>query len=743
MSRSEQGWDVKTKKINCWQYLKCGREPGGKNAESFGVCPAASDNSFDGINSGINGGRFCWAVAGTCCGGEVQGNFAQKRQTCFDCRFYKLVSLEEGTANLRTKFLRFVFPDSGDPLLKDLHLKYVKAGTRFINQGSQPDESYIIQRGACLVVMEKDGELNPIDHRLAGDIVGVRAVLTGESHGAHYDAETDMELWVLEKERFDNITRNDPDLLYFLTEIVADRFDSRRPTSQRKIGRYVATDIIGRGGYSIVYKGMDSETGNPVAIKMLRHHMAMNPDLIACFRNEAKIIGDMDHDNIIKVYDIEERFRTIFIIMEYLQGESLAELLKQRAITDFSVVAGLLQEILQGLEYAHGKGVIHRDINPHNIIVQDGGGVKILDFGFACPIGTEDLQMGTIFYTPPEQIAGEPMDQRADMYSLGIMAYEMVTGKRPFPEENLGDLLEFHLEQEIPDPAKIAPDLPEKLRTFIVKACRCKPAERLKCVGEGLAILAPLTEMCTSVWTPPERRGKVRTYGVTHRGMVKTENQDRYLMKDYGGGTTLMAVADGMGGPSGGGMAATMMIERLNDLQFGSGEFKKQLADVITAADTAIMMEADKTPNLEGMGTTVTGALLRDGKAYWFHVGDSRLYLLHNGELEQITRDQNIVQYFLDTGELTEEEAHIHPSRNFLEQNVGCGCCEPETGQLSVGSDDLLICTSDGLHDELSAETISTLIKSAIDIKEMADGLIEETLKAGARDNVTVVIAKV
>jgi protein phosphatase len=235
----------------------------------------------------------------------------------------------------------------------------------------------------------------------------------------------------------------------------------------------------------------------------------------------------------------------------------------------------------------------------------------------------------------------------------------------------------------------------------------------------------------------------VGTYGVSHRGRVKTENQDRYLIKDYGGGTTLIAVADGMGGASGGAMAATMMIESLYDLQFGSGEFEKQLADVVTATDMAIMMEANKNPNLEGMGTTVTGALLRDGKAYWFHVGDSRLYLLHNGELEQITRDQNIVQYFLDTGELTEEEAHIHPSRNFLEQNVGCGCCEPETGQLSVGSDDLLICTSDGLHDELSAETISTLIKSAIDIKEMADGLIEETLKAGARDNVTVVIAKV
>ncbi len=732
------------KKVNCWQYLKCGRELGGKSVEAQGVCPASSDNSFDGINSGISGGRFCWAVAGTYCGGEVQGCFAQKRQTCFDCRFYKLVNLEEGTANLRTKFLKFVFPDSGVPLLEDMQLRHIKAGARFINQGDQPGEFYIIQRGACLALIEKDGKLNPIDHRVAGDIVGVKAVLTGEPHSAHYEAETDMELWVLEKDRFDNITKDDPDLLYFLTEIVADRFDSTRPTSQRKIGKYMATDIIGRGGYSIVYKGVDCESGNPVAIKMLRHHMAMNPDLMTCFRNEAKIIGDMDHDNIIKLYDIEERFRTIFIIMEYLEGESLAELLERQAITDFSIMTGLLQEILHGLEYAHGKGVIHRDINPHNIIVGDGGEIKILDFGFACPIGTEDLEMGTIFYTPPEQIAGERMDQRADLYSLGIMAYEMVTGKRPFPEENLGDLMELHLEQEIPDPAQIKPDLPEELRLFILKSCRCNPIERLKDVGEGLAILSPLTtENLALWWTPSKRSDKVETYGISHKGKVKAENQDRYLIKDYGGGTTLIAVADGLGGHAGGGVAAEIMKKNLNDLQFGSGNFEKQLADTVTATDMAIMNEATRNPSLEGMGTTVTGALIRAGRAYWFHVGDSRFYLLRNGVLKQITKDQNLVQFFLDTGKITAEEAHTHPSRNFLEQNVGCGCCEPETGHLSVGRDDLLILTSDGLNDDLSAETISTLIKSNTDFKKMADALIEETLTAGARDNITVVIAKV
>ncbi len=246
-------------KINCWEYKKCGREPGGTSIAELGVCPAAADVSFGGINSGKCGGRFCWAVAGTFCGGKPQGTYAQKRKSCLTCNFYHLVHAEEGTANLRTKFLRFVAQDTQSPLLKGMSYKHIKAGERFITQGDPEEAAYIIHRGSCLVIVEKDGQLHPVGHRGEGDIVGMMAILTGEHHSAHVEAETDMDVWVLDKTRFNEISRNDTELLSFLTELAADRFDSRRPIADRTIGKYVATDIIGSGGYSIPNCASDIE----------------------------------------------------------------------------------------------------------------------------------------------------------------------------------------------------------------------------------------------------------------------------------------------------------------------------------------------------------------------------------------------------------------------------------------------------------------------------------------------------
>lgn len=481
------------KRQNCWEYMKCGRQPGGEKAAALGVCPAACDRSFDGINRGKNAGRFCWAVAGTFCGETIQGSFAEKRQSCLSCGFFNRVRAEEGTANLRTKFLRFVSRDAGTPLLKDMVYRHVRAGQRFIVQGEAATAAYIIQRGSCLVIVEKEGRLIPVDHRGEGDIVGMMAILTGEPRSAHVEAETDVELWELKKSRFENISHNDPDLLNFFTELVAARFDSKRPITDRTIGRYVATDIIGRGAFSIVYKGRHLDRNLPVAIKMMRHDLALEPDFLSSFLNEAKIIATLEHVNIIKVFDIEKRFRTVFIIMEYLEGESLSDMLGRRKALPPALAVDFLLQIGSGLDYAHRQGIIHRDINPRNIIIGRDGRLRILDFGLACPIGTEDFSsLGTLAYMPPEQIEGQPMDQRTDIYALAVTAYEMVVGQRPFPEDDLPALIKTHLQRDIPDPAQKVAGLPPALGRFILAAGRCDPAQRLQKISQGLELLRPL-----------------------------------------------------------------------------------------------------------------------------------------------------------------------------------------------------------------------------------------------------------
>jgi CRP-like cAMP-binding protein len=489
------------KKINCWEVMMCGREQGGKHAAENGVCPAASERSWDGINAGKCGGRICWAVAGTFCGGCTQGSYVEKRTSCLNCDFYQMVQEEEGMASRQTKFLQFIVRENRSPFFDKMTYRHVKAGERFVIQGAIEDTAYIIQRGSCLVVVEKEGKLHPVDHYGEGDIVGGLGILTGEPRRAHVEAETDMDLWIMAKDQFDDIAEKDPDLLDFITELVADRLDSRRPTAYRTIGKYLTTDIIGRGAFSIVYKGLHTGLNMPVGIKMMRHDMASYPEFLDSFRNEAKTIAGLSHNHIVKVYDFDERYKTLFIIMEYLKGDSLKDMICHlRAIAPSLTVKFLIQ-ICSALAYAHRCGIIHRDINPSNIIVQPNDQIKILDFGLACPTGTEDFSnIGTPYYMAPEQIEGEPVDPRTDIYALGIMAFEMVTGRRPFAEDNVKELLDQHLTRDIMDPGHLIPQLPQELRRFILKCGRCDPARRFQDMDEALAALKPLAHLID--WPP-------------------------------------------------------------------------------------------------------------------------------------------------------------------------------------------------------------------------------------------------
>jgi serine/threonine protein kinase len=181
--------------------------------------------------------------------------------------------------------------------------------------------------------------------------------------------------------------------------------------------------------------------------------------------------------------------------MEHVNGESLTTMIQRLRTLPPLLVADYLAQICSALAYAHQRGIIHRDINPSNIIVQANDQVKVLDFGLACPEGTEDFEnSGTAHYMAPEQIDGDPVTACTDIYALGVTAYEMVTGKRPFQAENLQGLLELHLTRDIPDPAEIVPQLPDELRSFIMQAGRCDPGQRYQDVDQALQALAPLIQ---------------------------------------------------------------------------------------------------------------------------------------------------------------------------------------------------------------------------------------------------------
>jgi PPM family protein phosphatase len=232
-------------------------------------------------------------------------------------------------------------------------------------------------------------------------------------------------------------------------------------------------------------------------------------------------------------------------------------------------------------------------------------------------------------------------------------------------------------------------------------------------------------------------------FGITHIGLVRRSNEDRYLIKKLKDKSIFIAVADGLGGEVAGDYAAQIIKDKLAELNHITRENEQaeldQLARVI---DRTIYTEGQEDKALEGMGSTLVGVLLRDRIAYWVHVGDSRLYLLRNGTLTQVTEDQTLARFLLEEGEITSEQLPTHYSRHVMDQCVGCGYAEPETGRLEFLCGDLLVLSSDGLHKEITEKTLNSILNMESKLKNKAKALVQAALDAGGKDNITVVMAQ-
>jgi CRP-like cAMP-binding protein len=430
--------------------------------------------------------------------------------------------------------LKRLHRDSVCPMLNALVYRQLRPGERFVTQGDDGDSIFIIQSGTCVVLVEKDDDNHRIATRREGDIIGEMSLLTGEPRSAHVDAKTEMVVWEMSKEDFFDISNDHPELKNFLTEIVADRFATSRMTADRKIGKYLVTDIIGRGGFSIVYKGVHTRLNMPVAIKMLFHDMAMDEEFVHNFQKEAITIAQFNHDNIIKVYDVESLYQTMFIVMEHIEGASLREIMNDCGPLPVDRVVHYLLQVCEGLHYAHERGIIHQDIKPGNLFLLSDGRLKILDFGLACPCGTENMMTGTPFYMAPEQVECLPVDERSDIYALGLTAFEMLAGQRPFPEDDPHATMEMHVEEDIPDPAGHITDLPEGMRKFILKACARDIEQRYRDIPALLQDLNPLArELGVTERAPAAARKRMTTLFMIYEDQQQLELNK--LMEEFSG----------------------------------------------------------------------------------------------------------------------------------------------------------------------------------------------------------------
>ena len=266
--------------------------------------------------------------------------------------------------------------------------------------------------------------------------------------------------------------------------------------------------------------------------------------------------------------------------------------------------------------------------------------------------------------------------------------------------------------------------------TFAEKQSSCKDCDFYKQVHAEEGI----TELSTDT---------MNIFALTHIGLVRKSNEDRYFIKKLSDGSVLLAVADGLGGEVFGDYAAEIIMGRLSGIHHVSmDKEEEELERLAKDIDIAIHNETEKNPYLKGMGSTLVGILLRDGFAHWVHVGDSRLYILRDRVLRQVTEDQTFARFLLEEGEITAEQVPTHYSRHIMDQCVGCGIAEPETGLFEVRDEDLLILSTDGLHKQISFETLIYLLNADTSIKTKAQSLLQAAIDAGGKDNISIVIAE-
>lgn len=257
-------------------------------------------------------------------------------------------------------------------------------------------------------------------------------------------------------------------------------------------GRYLIESLIGVGGMANVYKGQDIRTGNGIAVKVLKEEFLGNEELVRRFKNESKAISILDHPNIVKVYDVSVTDQLQYIVMEYIDGITLKEYLKQRggALT-WKEVVHFATQVLSALEHAHSKGIVHRDVKPQNIMLQADGSIKMMDFGIARFSRAQsqtisDKAIGSVHYISPEQAKGDHTDARTDIYSVGVMLYEMLSGKLPFDGTGTVSIAIMQISEKPKPLAEVAPNVPAGLRQITEKAMEKDPAARYQSAAEML-----------------------------------------------------------------------------------------------------------------------------------------------------------------------------------------------------------------------------------------------------------------
>ncbi len=299
--------------------------------------------------------------------------------------------------------------------------------------------------------------------------------------------------------------------------------------------RYEVLEKIGAGGMSDVYKAKDHKLNRLVAVKVLKQEFSENANFVSRFSTEAQAAACLMHPNIVTVYDVGEENGVYYIVMELIEGITLKKYIEKKARVSVKEAVSIAIQVAMGIEAAHSKHIIHRDIKPQNIIISKDGKVKVTDFGIAKAATSKTISsnvMGSVHYTSPEQARGGYSDEKSDIYSLGITIYEMLTGRVPFDGDTTVAIAIKHIQEDMVSPREYVPEIPISIEKIVMKCCQKSPQRRYQCVPDLIddlkqSLLNPNKDIVKDIET--EAGGSTRMYSEDDMSRIKSA----YHEQDY------------------------------------------------------------------------------------------------------------------------------------------------------------------------------------------------------------------
>jgi len=406
-----------------------------------------------------------------------------------------------------------------------------------VERGQAGERMYFIFKGRVEVqIPDIHGDVKRRVTLNKGEVVGEISLLINSTYSADIIALDETIAFFLDSVCFKKLIAEYPDFSEVMSRLMTKRMAQNGGINH--VGKYELRGTLGEGNMATVFNAYDKELEREVAIKMLKYKLAYDNKFLDRFEQEAKVIASLNHPNIVNVFEVIDEFSTRFIVMEKLHGQDLSESIKLKGAFGISETREILSQVASALQYAHNQGqsgIVHRDIKPSNIMIDHYGNIKLTDFGIAGPPQDKDVNIeGTPSYIAPEIINGEPLDGRADIYALGVMAFHLLTNSLPFTASSLAKLLKMQVEQKPPDIRNACPDIDEALAELIEKSLSKEPDDRISDWGVIRSILKPVSGQYTLPLDPGELAVVIRFRDTSYQQSASFINAMQKLLQEEG-----------------------------------------------------------------------------------------------------------------------------------------------------------------------------------------------------------------